>query len=527
MDSAHVSDTAVREQLTRILADGQFRQSTILHDFLSYIVNEMLLGHSNTLKEYTIGTMVLSKKTAYDTQSDASVRIHAGRLRKALTAYYSGSGKSDPILITVPKGSYVPKFEPNTPSTYLAVADGYKVYNRPTLAVLPFHVYSKELDAALADGLCDQLCTDFTHFNEIAVVSYYSARRFAEQHDDLRKIGQLLDVNYILTGNIQSVGEDIRIRVQLTVTNTLQQIWASTYERKRHAFNTFTLQDDIVRHVINQIAGSLGIIIRNSVQLPPDKELLDIKVYDAVFWFYYLVGELDANLYQKALSSMKESVRLDNTYALGWAILGETYVAGHFFQFLPQEDKPLDEAVKCGKMALKLDKNCHHAYQTLALAHVFRHEKDACLAVVKSWQALNVNVAGVSGGLGFCLICCGEYEQGYQMLSDSIYLNPYYPWWFNAGICMYHLKRNEFEEAIYWAEKLQAFTPLWQALFTITALMESGRYREAQEISQASPLYMLPEGLAPAIRLFIHDEAMAILIESRNAEAQRLALKQA
>lgn len=527
MESAHVSDTAVREQLTRILGDGQFKHSAILQDFLSYIVEETMQGRSNTLKEYTIGTMVLSKKAAYDTQSDASVRIHAGRLRKALSAYYSGSGKSDPILITVPKGSYVPKFEPNTPSTYLAVADGHKLYNRPTLAVLPFHVYNKEQDAALADGLCDQLCTDFTHFNEIAVLSYYSARRFAEQHDDLRKIGQMLDVNYILTGNIQSVGEDIRIRVQLTVANTLQQIWASTYERKRHAFNTFTLQDDIVRHVINQIAGSLGIIIRNSVQLPPDKELLDIKVYDAVFWFYYLVGELDANLYHKALSSMKESVRLDNTYAMGWAILGETYVAGHFFQFLPPEEKPLDEAIKCGKTALKLDKNCHHAYQTLALAHVFRHEKEACLAVVKSWQSLNVNVAGVSGGLGFCLICCGEYDQGYQMLSDSIYLNPYYPWWFNAGLSMYHLKRKEFDEAIYWAEKLQAFSPLWQSLLTITALMESGRYNEAQDMSQSIPSTLPPEALALTVRVFMHDEAMASLIETRSMEAMGLVLKQA
>jgi TolB-like protein len=527
MESAHVSDADIRAQLTNILADSQFKHSTILHDFLSYIVEETLLGHSNTLKEYTIGKMVLSKKTAYDTQSDASVRIHAVRLRKALAAYYAGSGKTDPILITVPKGSYVPKFEPNTPSTYLAVADGHKIYNRPTLAVLPFHVYNKEQDAALADGLCDQLCTDFTHFNEIAVLSYYSARRFAEQHDDLRKIGQMLDVNYILTGNIQSVDEDIRIRVQLTVANTLQQIWASTYERKRNAFNTLTLQDDIVRHVINQIAGSLGIIIRNSVQLPPDKELLDIKVYDAVFWFYYLVGELDANLYQKALSSMKESVRLDNSYALGWAILGETYVAGYFFQFLSGEEKPLDEAVKCGKIALKLNKNCHHAYQTLALAHVFRHEKEACLSIVKDWQSLNVNVAGVSGGLGFCLICCGEYDQGYQLLSDSIYLNPYYPWWFNAGICMYHLKRKEFDEAIYWAEKLEAFTPLWQSLFTITALMESGREIEAREFSQQNNSSMLPETLAQVVHVFIHDEDMANTIESRNAEVFGFVIKQA
>lgn len=175
----------------------------------------------------------------------------------------------------------------------------------------------------------------------------------------------------------------------------------------------------------------------------------------------------------------------------------------------------------------KLDKNCHHAYQTLALAHVFRHEKEACLSIVKSWQALNVNVAGVSGGLGFCLICCGEYDQGHQMLSDSIYLNPYYPWWFNAGICMYHLKRKEFDEAIYWAEKLQAFTPLWQSLFIITALMESGRHTEAYEYSQVNPSPLLPETLAQAVRLFIHDEAMAHTIERSIAKIRGAVINQA
>lgn len=512
MESTHVSDTEIREQLQRILSSTHFAHSSILQDFLSYIVTETLDGRSHTLKEYTIGTSVLSKKTAYDTQSDASVRIHAGRLRKALAAYYSGNGKGDPVLITVPKGTYVPQFEYNTPSTYLAVSDGQKVYNRPSLAVLPFQVYQKELDAALADGLCDQLCTDFTIFNEISVVSYYSSKRIAEQYSDLRKLGQLLDVNYILTGNIQSIGDDIRIRVQLTIANTLQQIWASTYERKRHAFNTFTLQDDIVRHVINQIAGSLGIIIRDSVKIPSDKQLLDIKVYDAVFWFYYLVSDLDRDLYFKALESMKEAVRLDSSYALGWAILGETYVAGHFYQYLQPEDNPLDEAVKCGNTAMGLNKNCHHAYQTLALAHVFRHDKESCLRVARDWQNLNANVAGISGGIGFCLICCGEYDQGYQMLSDSVYLNPYYPWWFNAGLSMYHLVKHDYEGATYWADKLQTHTRVWELLLKIAAFSENGRKKEAQPL-QTELAEILPfENLPATVSQFIHDSKLIKLL---------------
>lgn len=525
MESMHVSEHEVRDQLGRILAEPQFQQSSILTDFLSYVVKETLQGRSNTLKEYTIGTSALSKKPNFDTQSDASVRIHAGRLRKALNAYYTGPGKHDPILITIPKGSYVPRFEANTPTAFQAVSDGQKIYTKPTLAVLPFHSYDKKRDAALADGLCDQLSTDFTIFNEISVLSYYSAKQFAEQTDDLRKIGQMLDVNYVLTGNIQSVDDNIRIRVQLTVTNTLQQIWADTYERSRQAFNTFTLQDDIVKHVINQIGGSLGIIIRNSIKTPDDKQLLDIKVYDAVYWFYHLMQNLDRDKYYKALSSMKAAVELDDTYALGWAVLAETYVAGHFYGYLAQEVRALDEAVRCGRIALKLNKHCHHAYQSLALAYVFRHDKDACLAICKDWLGLHANVAGVSGGLGFCLICCGEYEQGHQMLSDSIYLNPYYPWWFNAGLCMYHLKKGDHEAAIYWADKVHGHTRIWEMLFKITALMESGQEQKASALSDALAKELDLAILPQVVNAFIHDTALRSTILDRNREAAGMMAK--
>lgn len=525
MGNVQVSDHEVKDQLGRILAEPQFQQSSILTDFLSYVVKETLQGNSNNLKEYTIGTSALSKKPNFDTQSDASVRIHAGRLRKALNAYYSGPGKRDPILISIPKGSYVPRFEANTPKAFQAVSDNLKIYTKPTLAVLPFRSYDKKRDAALADGLCDQLSTDFTTFNEISVLSYYSAKQFAEQTNDLRKIGQMLDVNYVLTGNIQSVGDNIRIRVQLTVTHTLQQIWAETYERSRQAFNTFTLQDDIVRHVINQIGGSLGIIIRNSIKTPADKQLLDIKVYDAVFWFYHLIQNLDKDKYFQALNSMKASVDLDNTYALGWAVLAETYVAGHFYGYLNPEDHALDAAVRCGRMALELNKHCHHAYQSLALAYVFRHDEKSCLAICKEWLALHANVAGVSGGLGFCLICCGEYEQGHQMLSESIYLNPYYPWWFNAGLCMYHLKKGDHNAAFYWADKLQGHSRTWELLFKITALMESGQEQEANVLSDVLVQELDPAILPQVVSAFIHDTALRSIILDRNREGAGMVAK--
>src|SRR5262245_49292760 len=114
-----VEPATIEKQLKKILSCAPFENSQVLSDFLAFIVSETLAGRESLLKEYTIGTQVLSKKTGYDPQADASVRIHAGRLRRALNDYYSGPGTSDPVYVSVPKGSYVPKFESVIPAPVL------------------------------------------------------------------------------------------------------------------------------------------------------------------------------------------------------------------------------------------------------------------------------------------------------------------------------------------------------------------------------------------------------------------------
>jgi Tfp pilus assembly protein PilF len=273
--------------------------------------------------------------------------------------------------------------------------------------------------------------------------------------------------------------------------------------------------------VVNLIAGSLGIINRNAVKIPANQKLLDVKVYDAVFWYYYLVREMDEQIFAKAVSSMREAVKLDPNYALGWAVLAETCVAGHFYGFPCGPGNALDEAVSSGKIALKLDKQCHHAYQSLALAYVFRHEKENCLAIARDWLSLNANVAGISGGIGFCLICCGEYEQGYRMIMDSIQLNPYYPWWFNAGISIYHLKNGEYDDAVYWADKLQDYTRIWELLLKMTAHAEAGHAAEAEKARQLLAGLLPEEQLYKQVHAFIHDEQLTGTI-IRQVDSNRL-----
>jgi hypothetical protein len=104
----HADD--IRRELSRIVNSSTFRDSYRLTSFLSFIVETTLAGNGSKLKAYTIAVEALGRGSDFDPQTDPIVRVEAVRMRQALARYYSGIGRDDPLVIEVPRGSYVPAF---------------------------------------------------------------------------------------------------------------------------------------------------------------------------------------------------------------------------------------------------------------------------------------------------------------------------------------------------------------------------------------------------------------------------------
>src|SRR5215470_132517 len=103
--------SAVRAQLDKILASPVFVNSPRMSRFLRFVVETTLDGKGESIKEYVVATEVFEKAEDYDPQADSTVRTEASKLRSRLTRYYETEGREDRVVITIPKGSYVPKFE--------------------------------------------------------------------------------------------------------------------------------------------------------------------------------------------------------------------------------------------------------------------------------------------------------------------------------------------------------------------------------------------------------------------------------
>ena len=107
-------ESDVRAQLDRILASEVFSRSQHLRRFLSFIVDQRLAGQGPSLKESVLAHELYGKGTDFDGGTDPVVRVDARRLRDKLREYYQG--RSDPVVISLPKGSYVPVFEATSAS---------------------------------------------------------------------------------------------------------------------------------------------------------------------------------------------------------------------------------------------------------------------------------------------------------------------------------------------------------------------------------------------------------------------------
>ena len=196
-----------------------------------------------------------------------------------------------------------------------------------SIAVLPFADMSPDSDQAyFADGISEEILNVLVRIPGLQVAGRTSSFAYRGQDQDLREIGNALDVSHVLEGSVRRSGTRLRITAQLIRSADGFHIWSETYDRE--IADIFDIQDDIAGAVADELATSLG-LDTGAVSVARTSDLAAYESFLHARQLYRDRGQANLEL---AAAMLTETLARDPEYGPGWTLLAGVYGVMHAYR---------------------------------------------------------------------------------------------------------------------------------------------------------------------------------------------------
>lgn len=211
----------------------------------------------------------------------------------------------------------------------------------PSIAVLPFADMSPEKDQEyFTDGISEELLNVLARTEGLRVAARTSSFAFKHRNEDIRQIGELLDVNHVLEGSIRKQGMKIRITAQLISVEDGYHIWSETYDRE--LTDVFAVQDEISA----AIHGALKLHLLGDQGAQHVIAAANPKAYE-----HYLIAReylAQRDHFETAVLELQAALAADPDYGPAHVALAITYTLladRRMTSFMTYGDMPLGEVI--------------------------------------------------------------------------------------------------------------------------------------------------------------------------------------
>ena len=235
-----------------------------------------------------------------------------------------------------------------------------------SIAVLPFvNMSGDPKNDYFSDGITEEILNALAQIPRLKVAARTSAFAFKGKDQDLRKVGEALDVTTVLEGSVQRQGDDVRITAQLIDAHNGYHLWSHTYDRK--LTNIFAVEDEIS----SAIAGTLQAELAGGSRTHQEGTH-DARAHELYLRGLTLLAARGLGL-RDAADAFRQAVAIDPTYAQAWASLAQAQVLVHNWHF-DSEGTAMHEADSAVQRALELDPDNATAHVALGIIHDERWE---------------------------------------------------------------------------------------------------------------------------------------------------------
>src|SRR5437867_4696541 len=238
-----------------------------------------------------------------------------------------------------------------------------------SIAVLPFENRSDDkANAYFADGIQEEILTRLAKIADLKVISRTSTQHYKTAPENLPEIGRQLGIAHILEGSVQKSGDAVRVNVQLIRAATDSNLWADTFDRK--LTDVFSVESEVAKAIADELRAHLTGREEQEIAAKPtdNPEAHDAYLRGLAYTLKTLPTSANVIGAQKYL---REAVRLDPKFALGWALLSYVDARGYITQSVQPTVALREEARQAAETALTLQPNLGEAVVAKGAYHYF------------------------------------------------------------------------------------------------------------------------------------------------------------
>ena len=353
-----------------------------------------------------------------------------------------------------------------------------------SIAVLPFVNMSSDAEQEyFSDGMTEEILNALAKVPGLAVTARTSVFSLKGAKKDVREIGTLLGVAYVLEGSVRKAGDEVRITAQLIRAENGFHLWSETYDRKLD--HVFALQAELAGAIAKALALPLGV--------GGDAALVNQRMEDPEAYALYLQARAAYRArgegVKRSIELYREVLKRDPKYAPAWSgLCGSLGVLSWYVSDEEKKQTPrnLEQAVEAGERALALAPDSVDAHIMLAMVYTHQWRWNLADQHFQRALALAPNDAELLSNRGNWLASMDRMEEALHSVQQATAIDPLVPVFLNRpGFLLYYAGRNA--ESIALLEAAHVIAPDFSLVAGNLArgYLRAGRVDDAERVLDA------------------------------------------
>ncbi len=262
--------------------------------------------------------------------------IKNGDKRKELIKKELVSRKSKKLLIITLSGFL---FVAGVFAVFKIIGDGKKSFDirklEKSIAVLPFINDSPDQENTyFINGLMEEILNNLQKIKDFRVLSRTSTEQYrGTVRPTMPEIGKKLDVNFIVEGSGQKIGNKFVLRVQLIAVHNERHLWGESYTREiRETSDIIGIQSQVAQTIAAELKATITPEEKKQIEKTYTTNLTALDFYqrgDYELDKYYSDNSNKATL-KRAEEMYYKALEYDSTFAMAYCGLAELSSKGIF-----------------------------------------------------------------------------------------------------------------------------------------------------------------------------------------------------